>query len=55
MLWKVIKDILEVAGYDLETIERELIFNNSTEEYGHTARPPRAAWSGNANLLGGEQ
>jgi DNA polymerase elongation subunit (family B) len=51
MLWKTIKDVLEITGYDIETIEQELILNT----HDHTARPPRTAWSGNANLLGGEQ
>jgi hypothetical protein len=49
ILWKTIKDVLEIAGYDIQTIERELIFNNSTQEYGHIAKPPRTAWSVNAN------
>ncbi len=39
MLWKAVKDILEIAGYDIAQIEQELIFNNS--KYGHIAEPPR--------------
>jgi DNA polymerase elongation subunit (family B) len=51
MLWKAVKDILEISGYDIASIEQELILNM----HDHTARPPSSAWSGNANLLGGEQ
>jgi hypothetical protein len=53
MLWKTVKNILEISGYDIQTIERELVFNNSSEEYGHTAKPPRTAWLGYANLQQG--
>jgi DNA polymerase, archaea type len=51
MLWKAVKDILEIAGYDIASIEQELILNI----HDHTAKPPRMAWSGTANLQqGGE-
>jgi DNA polymerase elongation subunit (family B) len=49
MLWKVIKDILEIAGYDVATTE-ELFLSNMT-----TRQNLPVVWSGNANLLGGEQ
>jgi DNA polymerase elongation subunit (family B) len=51
MLWKAVKDILEIAGYDIASMEQELILNI----HDHTAKPPRMAWSGTANLQqGGE-
>lgn len=40
MLWKVIKDILEIAGYDIATIEHELIIGNenmATKQSLHVA------------------
>jgi DNA polymerase, archaea type len=37
MLWKTIKDILEIAGYDIATLEREL-FDNTIS---HMAMPSR--------------
>ena len=37
MLWKAVKDILEIAGYDIATLEQELILDN---EDGHKAGPP---------------
>jgi hypothetical protein len=39
MLWKAVKDILEIAGYDIASIEQELILNM----HDHTATPPRMA------------
>jgi DNA polymerase elongation subunit (family B) len=50
MLWKAVKDILEIAGHDVVTIEKELILSNMT-----TRQNLPVVWSGNANLLGGEQ
>jgi DNA polymerase, archaea type len=38
MLWKVIKDILEIAGYDIATVERELF---EPDTIGHMAMPSR--------------
>ena len=38
MLWKAVKDILEIAGYDIAAIRQELIFDNKDD---HTAKPPR--------------
>ena len=38
MLWKAVKDVLEIVGYDISTIERELILNNKND---HMAKPPR--------------
>jgi hypothetical protein len=32
MLWKAVKDILEIAGYDIATIEDELIYANMTAQ-----------------------
>jgi DNA polymerase, archaea type len=49
MLWKAVKDILEIAGYDVATTE-ELFLSNMT-----TRQNLPVVWSGNANLLGGEQ
>lgn len=38
MLWKAVKEILEIAGYDITMIEQELILNNKDD---HMAKPPR--------------
>ena len=38
MLWKIIKDILEIAGSDIAAIEQELISNLKND---HMAKPPR--------------
>ena len=38
MLWKAVKDILEIAGYDIAAIEQELISNLKDD---HMAKPPR--------------
>jgi hypothetical protein len=52
MLWKAVKDILEIAGYDIATIERELILNDINTA---TKQSLQVAWSGYANLQkGGE-
>jgi hypothetical protein len=40
MLWKAIKDILEIAGYDVAALEQDLILN-SREEDDQMAKPPR--------------
>ena len=37
-LWKAVKDILEIAGYDIAAIEQELISNLKDD---HMAKPPR--------------
>ena len=38
MLWKAVKDILQIAGYDIVSIEQELILNSKS---GQIAEPPR--------------
>jgi DNA polymerase elongation subunit (family B) len=38
MLWKAVKDILEIASYDIAKIEQELILDNKDD---HMAKPPR--------------
>jgi len=38
MLWKAIKDIMEIAGYDIATVERELF---ESDTIGHMAMPSR--------------
>jgi hypothetical protein len=38
MLWKAVKDILQIAGYDIAVIEQEFILNSKD---GHIAGPPR--------------
>jgi hypothetical protein len=38
MLWKAIKDILEIAGYDIATVKRELF---EPDKIGHMAMPSR--------------
>jgi hypothetical protein len=38
MLWKTVKEILEIAGYDIAVIEQELI---SISKDDHMAKPPR--------------
>jgi hypothetical protein len=40
MLWKAVKDILEIAGYNIASIEQELIVGSKD---GRTAEPPRGA------------
>jgi DNA polymerase elongation subunit (family B) len=37
MVWKAVKDILEIAGYDIAVIEQEFILNSKD---GHIAEPP---------------
>jgi DNA polymerase I len=49
MLWKVVNDILEIAGYNIATTE-DLFLSNMT-----TRQNLRVVWPGNTNLLGGEQ
>jgi DNA polymerase elongation subunit (family B) len=42
MLWKVVKDILEIAGYDIPTLEQDLILNyDGEQEDDHMSKPPR--------------
>ncbi len=41
MLWKAVKDILEIAGYDIAALEQDLILNCKGEEDDHMAKPPR--------------
>jgi DNA polymerase elongation subunit (family B) len=38
MLWKAVKNIVEIAGYDVAEIDQELITNLKDD---HTAKPPR--------------
>jgi DNA polymerase elongation subunit (family B) len=38
MLWKAVKDVLEIAGYDIAVIEQKLISNRKDD---HMAKPPR--------------
>lgn len=38
MLWKALKDILEIASYEIATIEQELFSNRKDD---HMAKPPR--------------
>ncbi len=40
MLWKAVKDILEIAGYNIASIEQELILDSKD---GRTAGPPSGA------------
>lgn len=47
MLWKTVKDILEIAGYDITTLENELILKDSNMA---TMQSLRVAWPGDANL-----
>ena len=42
MLWKTVKDILEITGYDVATIEQELILNNKNMA---TKQSLQVAWS----------
>ena len=37
MVWKAVKDILEIAGYNIASIEQELILNSKDD---HKAKPP---------------
>jgi DNA polymerase elongation subunit (family B) len=40
MLWKAVKDLLEIAGYNIASIEQELIVDSKD---GRTAEPPSGA------------
>jgi DNA polymerase elongation subunit (family B) len=42
MLWKTVKDVLDIAGYDVRAIEQELIFND--KNMTTIGKPPRMAW-----------
>jgi DNA polymerase I len=54
MLWKTVKDILEVSGYDIAAIERELILNDMDMDMTTKQSLP-VAWPGYADLQqGGE-
>jgi hypothetical protein len=53
MLWKAVKGILDIAGYDIATIEHELVLNNINRT---TKQSLQVAWLGSANLqTGGER
>ncbi len=47
MLWKTVKDILQIAGYDIATIEHELVPNDMNMA---TKQSLHGAWLGKANL-----
>jgi DNA polymerase elongation subunit (family B) len=52
MLWKMVKDILDIAGHDIATIEYELVVDDMNMT---TKQSLPVAWSGYANLQrGGE-
>jgi hypothetical protein len=52
MLWKAVKDILDIAGYDVATIEHELVPNRMNMA---TKQSLPAPWSGYVDLQkGGE-
>ena len=52
MLWKGVKDVLEIVGYDVATIEHELVLNDINMA---TKQSLPVAWSGYTNLQqGGE-
>jgi hypothetical protein len=57
MLWKAVKDILEIAGYDVAAVEQELILNCKDD---HMAKPPSGVVGMRANqfakpiCIGGE-
>ena len=38
MLWKAVKDVIEIAGHDIAATEQELISNHKDD---HMAKPPR--------------
>lgn len=38
MLWKAVKDVLQIARYDVTALEKELTLDNN--EDGHKAEPP---------------
>ena len=50
MLWKAVKDILEIAAYDIATIEHELVLNDNNMA---TQQSLQVAWPGKANLQTG--
>jgi hypothetical protein len=41
MLWKAVKDILEITGYGIAALEQDLIVNCKKEGEDHMAKPPR--------------
>jgi DNA polymerase elongation subunit (family B) len=41
MLWKSVKDILEIAGYDIAALEQDIVLNCKEKEEDHMAKPPR--------------
>jgi DNA polymerase, archaea type len=41
MLWKAVKDILEITGYGIAALEQDLILNRKEEKEDHMAKPPR--------------
>jgi hypothetical protein len=41
MLWKAVKDTLEIAGHDIAALEQDLVLNCKEEEEDHMAKPPR--------------
>jgi hypothetical protein len=45
MLWKAIKNILEIAGYDISALERELFEPNTIS---HMAMPSRGVAGSNS-------
>jgi len=50
MLWKTVKDLLDIAGYDIKTIEHELMLNDMNMA---TKQSLQVAWPGYANLQQG--
>jgi hypothetical protein len=46
MLWKAVRDILEIAGYDVAAVEQELILNCKDD---HMAKPPSGVVGMRAN------
>jgi hypothetical protein len=37
MLWRAVKDILEIAGFDIAAVEQKLILSSKDD---HMAKPP---------------
>jgi hypothetical protein len=53
MLWKAVKDVLEIADHNIGAIEQELFLSRTNMT---TKQGLQVVWSGNANLrTGGER
>ena len=54
MLWKAVKDILQIVGFDIAAIERDLGLNEM-KKHRVTKQSLPVAWPGYANLQQGSE